>query len=106
MEQGYEQNQPDFPVIEQPQRRAPQQAPPQQQRRPRRPDGQTGPVRRQDTRPQRPPQQQAPRRQQARERYDQDKSVDAMLNRMEAGQRCQKMPFSDQVLVDREEMLF
>lgn len=105
MEQGYEQNQPDFPVIEQPQRRAPQQAPPQQ-RRPRRPDGQTGPVRRQDTRPQRPPQQ-APREQQARERYDQDKSVDAMLNRMEDQvSDAKKMPFSDQVLVDREEMLF
>lgn len=107
MEQGYEQNRPDYPVIEQPQRRAPQQTAPLPQRRPRRPDGQTGPVRRQDTRPQRPLQQQAQQQQQPRERYDQDKSVDAMLNRMEDQvSDAKKMPFSDQVLVDREEMLF
>lgn len=107
MEQGYEQNRPDYPVIEQPQRRAPQQTAPQ--RRPRRPDGQTGPMRRQDTRPQRPPQQGPQQQQQGQQGRgaDQDKSVDTMLNRMEDQiSDAKKMPFSEQVLVDREEMLF
>lgn len=97
MDQDYQRSRPDYPQIDPP-RRPPQHTAPLRRQRVQKPQGQ-------ETMPQRPLREL--QQESEAERQGVDKNVFSALNRMEDQvSDAKKMPFSEQVLVDREEMLF
>ncbi|MDO5734244.1 MAG: hypothetical protein Q4P08_03845 [Eubacteriales bacterium] len=97
MDQDYTRSRPDYPQIDPPRRPAQHTAPVRRQR--------VSEAQSQETMPQRP--QRELQAQAEAERQGVDKNIFSVLNRMEDQvSEAKKMPFSEQVLLDREEMLF